>query len=35
MAADGVACGTNEVIVLQGAQQGLSLVAQMLIDPVT
>ena len=33
MAADGVACGTNEVIVLQGAQQGLSLVAQMLIDP--
>ena len=33
MAADGVACGTNEVIVLQGAQQGLSLVAQLLIDP--
>jgi DNA-binding transcriptional MocR family regulator len=32
MAADGIACGTNEVIVLQGAQQGLSLVAQMLID---
>jgi 2-aminoadipate transaminase len=33
MAADGVACSTDEVIVLQGAQQGLSLVAQMLIDP--
>src|SRR4029079_15479456 len=33
MAADGVGCGANEVIVLQGAQQGLSLVAQMLIDP--
>jgi DNA-binding transcriptional MocR family regulator len=33
MAADGVACGVDEVIVLQGAQQGLSLVAQMLVDP--
>jgi len=33
MATDGVACSTDEVIVLQGAQQGLSLVAQMLIDP--
>jgi 2-aminoadipate transaminase len=33
MAADGVECGTDEVIVLQGAQQGLDLVARMLIDP--
>lgn len=33
MAADGVTCDANDVIVLQGAQQGLSLVAQMLIDP--
>ncbi|HET8784591.1 MAG TPA: PLP-dependent aminotransferase family protein [Candidatus Limnocylindrales bacterium] len=33
MAADGVACNVDEVIVLQGAQQGLDLVARMLIDP--
>jgi 2-aminoadipate transaminase len=33
MATDGVVCGTDDVIVLQGAQQGLSLVAQMLVDP--
>jgi 2-aminoadipate transaminase len=33
MAADGVACTADEVMVLQGAQQGLSLVAQMLLDP--
>jgi 2-aminoadipate transaminase len=33
MAADGVACGIDEVIVLQGAQQGLDLVARMLVDP--
>ncbi len=33
MRADGVACGADDVIVLQGAQQGLDLVARMLIDP--
>ena len=33
MGADGVACGPDDVIVLQGAQQGLDLVARMLIDP--
>jgi 2-aminoadipate transaminase len=33
MAADGVECGIDEVIVLQGAQQGLDLVARMLLDP--
>jgi 2-aminoadipate transaminase len=33
MTADGVACEVDEVIVLQGAQQGLDLVARMLIDP--
>ena len=33
MATDGVTCGADDVIVLQGAQQGLSLVAQMLVDP--
>ena len=33
MGADGVACSPDEVIVLQGAQQGLDLVARMLVDP--
>jgi 2-aminoadipate transaminase len=33
MAADGVACGPDHVIVLQGAQQGLDLVARLLVDP--
>jgi 2-aminoadipate transaminase len=33
MAADGVACGLDEVLVLQGAQQGLDLVGKLVLDP--
>src|SRR3954468_2478800 len=33
MKADGVVCSEEEVLVLQGAQQGLDLVARLLVDP--
>lgn len=33
MALDGVDCAADEVLVLQGAQQGLDLVAKLLLDP--
>jgi 2-aminoadipate transaminase len=33
MAADGMACTADEVLILQGSQQGLDLAARMLIDP--
>ena len=33
MARDGVACTPDHVLVLQGAQQGLDLVAKLLLDP--
>jgi 2-aminoadipate transaminase len=33
MLLDGVACDLDDVLVLQGAQQGLDIVAKMLIDP--
>ncbi len=33
MAADGTACSAEEVLILQGSQQGLDLAARMLIDP--
>jgi DNA-binding transcriptional MocR family regulator len=33
MAAQGVKCGADNVLVLQGGQQGLDLVAKLLIDP--
>ena len=33
MVRDGVDCGAEDVLVLQGAQQGLDLVAKLLIDP--
>lgn len=33
MRADGVACDLDEVLVLQGAQQGLDLVGKLVLDP--
>jgi len=33
MAADGVPCSADEVLVLQGAQQGLDLAAKLVLDP--
>jgi 2-aminoadipate transaminase len=33
MTRDGVACTARDVLVLQGAQQGLDLVARMMLDP--
>jgi 2-aminoadipate transaminase len=33
MAADGVPCGVDEILVLQGAQQGLDLTAKLVLDP--
>jgi 2-aminoadipate transaminase len=33
MRADGVACGGDDVLILQGSQQGLDFAARMLVDP--
>lgn len=33
MTADGTACGADDVLVLQGSQQGLDFAARMLVDP--
>ena len=33
MAADGMACTGDDVLILQGSQQGLDFAARMLIDP--
>jgi 2-aminoadipate transaminase len=33
MARDGVACSASEVLILQGAQQGLDLAAKLVLDP--
>ncbi|QGU87526.1 aminotransferase-like domain-containing protein [Erwinia sorbitola] len=33
MAADGIACGEENVLILQGSQQGLDLAARLLINP--
>lgn len=33
MSADGTPCGAQDVLILQGSQQGLDLAARMLVDP--